>query len=132
MAFLPYSYDHGQPLPSAYIQSAGGDVAVGLCLAVSGGTAALSVKPEYIALCDRAAAEGEVIPAMRVTRDMVFEAPLHGAAAGLKPGSLADVAEDGLSIANTSAVKNVQIIAMDGTAAGDLCRCRFVKIGQEG
>jgi hypothetical protein len=127
MAFIPYSYDNGQPLPSQYVPAAAGDVTVGLCMALSGGQLSLSKSPDYIALCDRKGVlAGQVIPAMHITGDMVFEAPLAADSKALKPGSVVDVASDGLSIASTSTTKNVQIISMDGTAQGDLCRCRFV------
>jgi hypothetical protein len=128
MAFTPYSYDHGQPLPSQYLPTAAGTISVGLCMALSGGQLSLSTKPDYIALCDRTCTAGERIPAMHITEDMIFEAPLKAASKDVKAGSLVDVAADGLSIASTSVNKNIQIISMDGTAKGDLCRCRFVTV----
>jgi hypothetical protein len=128
MAFLPYSYDHGQPMPSEYRAVEAGDVTVGLCMRMSQGRLKLSTQPDYIALCDKAGAEkGTVIPAMHITGDMLFEAPLSQDAASMQPGDLADVAADGLSIAPTKKIGNIQIVAMDGVAAGALCRCRFVE-----
>jgi hypothetical protein len=126
MAFMPYSYENGQPLPSEYMPAAAGNVTVGQCMALDGGRLSLSVKPDYIALCDKNAADGESIPAMHITEAVVLEAPLAADAPALKPGSLVDVAADGLTIASTGTVKNVQIISMDGTAQGDLCRCRIM------
>lgn len=124
MAFLPYSYDDGQPVPTEY-HKASGNIVVGLGMALSGGVLAASAKPEYIALCDMASASEAVIPAMRITADTVFEAPL-AAATSLKVGSYADVSATGLTIANTTSNKNIQIVGMDGTAAGSKCRVRFI------
>lgn len=123
MAFLPYSYDDGQPLPSEYV-TARAAVTVGVCGALTDGEFSASAKPTHIALAD--AEEGAFIPTMRIGGGVVFEAPLAAASASLAPGSLADVSADGLSIAATTANKNIQIVSMDGTAKGDMCRVRFV------
>ncbi len=127
MAFTPYSYESGQPSPFAYLKASAGTYSIGLCAALSDGTAAKSVNPDYVIMSDAGTvAAGTVLPAIHITDDVIFEAPLAEASSALKPGSLVDVAADGLSIANTATNKNVQIIDMNGTAAGDLCRCRFV------
>lgn len=123
MAFLPYSYENGQPLPSEYMTAAD-DIVIGTCAALSDGALAASNKPTHIALADASA--GAFIPAMHISKDVVFEAPLAADAASLKPGGFADVSADGLSIAATAANRNIQIISMDGNAAGDKCRVRFV------
>lgn len=128
MAFLPYSYEGGQMPPSEYHKlAAAGDITIGLCMALSGGRAALSVTPEYICLREEQGAAADTpVPLMHITDEVIFEAPLATDAAALVPGSRADVAADGLSIAATGANGNIMIVSMDGTAAGDLCRCRFV------
>ena len=128
MAFIPYSYDCGQMPPAEYAPLASaGDITVGLCMAVTGDGAALSVKPDHICLREeKNAAADTLIPLMHIGGGVVFEAPLAADAASLAPGSLCDVAADGLSIAATSANGNIIIVSMDGTSAGDLCRCRFV------
>lgn len=128
MAFLPYSYENGQPCPFEYHKLAqAGDIVIGLCMALEDGKAAVSAKPDYICLREEEnAAADTLVPLMHIAPGVIFEAPLAAASAGLTPGSLCDVSADGLAIAATSANKNIQIITMDGTAEGDLCRCRFV------
>lgn len=128
MAFLPYSYDCGQMPPAEYAKlAAAGDITVGLCMTVSEAGAALSAKPDYICLREEAgAAAGTLIPLMHIGEGIVFEAPLAADSASLAPGSVCDVAADGLTIASTSANGNIIIVSMDGNQAGDLCRCRFV------
>lgn len=127
MGFIPYSYDHGQPLPWEYHKCSGGSIAQGLCMAYAGGKLVKSAVPGYIAMCDMTGApDGTLIPVVRLTAEAVFEAPLDAAAEGLVPGSKAGVSEDGLGISAGAAVKNIEIVDLDGTAKGDKCRCRFV------
>lgn len=128
MAFLPYSYENGQPGPFEYHKLAEtGDIAVGQCMKLEGGAAAVSAQPDYICLREeKNAAAGTLVPLMHVSADVIFEAPLAADAAGLAPGSLCGVSQDGLAIAATAENSNVMIVSMDGAAEGDLCRCRFV------
>lgn len=128
MAFLPYSYDCGQMPPAEYVKLASaGDITVGLCMSLTEDGAAPSAKPEYICLREETdAAAGTLVPLMHIGEGIVFEAPLAADAASLVPGGYADVSADGLSIAATTANKNIIIVSMDGAKAGDLCRCRFV------
>lgn len=128
MAFIPYSYDCGQMPPAEYASLASaGDITVGLCMALGEDGAALSVKPDHICLREeKNAAANTLIPLMHIGEGIVFEAPLAADAAALVPGSVCDVAADGLSIAATSANGNIIIVSMDGNKAGDLCRCRFL------
>ena len=128
MAFMPYSYEGGQMPPFEYHKlGEGRDITVGLCMTVTDGKAAPSVTPQYICLREElGAAADTLIPMMHIGGGAVFEAPLEKDSAELAPGSLADVAADGLSIASAGENRNVFIISMDGAAQGDLCRCRFV------
>lgn len=125
MAFVPYSYDDGQPRPSEYYKTgAAGDLTIGLCMALTEGEAALSQSPTHICLRTEAEAPaGTLIPLMPIDGGIVFEAPLAAGADSLAPGGTAAIAADGLSIAAGSGP--IRIVSMDGTAAGDLCRCRF-------
>lgn len=128
MAFVPYSYDGGQMAPAEYFKLAeAGDITIGQCMTVSGGKAAVSVMPDYICLREEAGAAADtLIPLMHIGEGILFEAPLAEDAAGLAPGSLAGVSDDGLTIAPTAANQNIIIVSMDGSLKGDLCRCRFV------
>lgn len=127
MAFIPYSYDNGQPLPTEYIPAAAGTYTVGMCVELANGRVGKSAVPTHIALCDRTGVTaGSPIPVMHISKDVVFEVPLAAAASALRAGSLVDVATDCLSITNTTMNQNVQIIDMDGTAKGSMCRVRFV------
>lgn len=127
MAFLPYSYDEGQPRPFEYYKlSASGDIEIGTAMALADGKLAVSDAPEYICMRTEAGAAADtVVPVIRIDAGVVFEAPLAAAAATLKAGARASVSSDGRSIAAASDGGVLVIVSMDGTAAGDLCRVRF-------
>lgn len=128
MAFVPYSYDDGQPMPFEYYKLAqDGDIQIGLCLALAEGALCVSAEPGYISMREEAAAKaGTTIPVIRVSEKVVFEAPLAADGSALAEGSLAGVSGDGLGIDPAAGVKNIEIVDMDGSAAGDKCRCRFI------
>ncbi len=128
MAFVPYSYDDGQPMPFEYYKLArDGDIQIGLCLALTEGTLGVSAEPGYISMREEAGAKaGSTIPVIRVSGKVLFEAPLAAADETLTAGGLAGVSGDGLGIDPAAGVKNIEIVDMDGSAAGDKCRCRFL------
>ena len=62
MAFLPYSYNDGQPRPFEYYKlSVAGSIEIGTAMALSGGKLAASATPAYICMRTEksAAAEGK-------------------------------------------------------------------------
>ncbi len=128
MAFLPYSYNDGQPRPFEYYKlSVAGSIEIGTAMALSGGKLAASATPAYICMrTEKSAAADTVVPVIRIDGGIVFEAPLAEAMTSLKPGARTDVSDDGQSIAKTTANSNIEIVAMDGTAKDSLCRVRFV------
>lgn len=128
MAFLPYSYDDGQPRPFEYYKlSAAGDIEIGKTMALSSGKLVTSATPVYVCMrTEKSAAADAVVPVIRIDRDVVFEAPLAEAMTTLKAGAKCDVSADGLSIAKTTTNSNIEIVSMDGTAKDSLCRVRFV------
>ncbi|MCD8117864.1 MAG: hypothetical protein LUE21_12315 [Oscillospiraceae bacterium] len=127
MAFLPYSYDSGQPLPFEYYPVDGsGDIYVGQVMALSGGQLVPGNSSDYISMREESApAAGTVIPVIRATQDAVFEAPLGAAAPGLRAGTTCSVSDDGMSL-NLDGGSSVVIIGLDGEGEGDLCRVRFL------
>lgn len=128
MAFVPYSYDDGQPMPFEYYKLAqNGNLQIGLGMALAEGVLGVSATPGYICMRDETGAlAGSTVPVIRVSDKVLFEAPLAAAGASLTAGSMAGVSANGLGIDPAAAVKNIEIVDMDGTEAGDKCRCRFV------
>lgn len=128
MAFVPYSYDDGQPMPFEYFKLANdGDIQIGLGLALENGALTVSAEPDCICMREETgAAAGQTIPVIHISDKVVFEAPLAAAAEALQPGSAAGLSDDGLGIDPAAGVKNIVILDMDGSEAGDKCRCRFI------
>lgn len=129
MAFVPYSYDEGQPRPFEYYKlGAEGDIEIGTAMALTGGKLVSSATPGYICMrAEKKAAADTVVPVIRIDAGVVFEAPLAAEAATLTVGGRASVSADGRSIGGAAGDGILEIVSMDGTAEGDLCRVRFAE-----
>lgn len=132
MAFQLYSTDDGHVPAWEYLPCEAITPKVGLCLAFDTTSEQLQVseKPEYICMREEAAAvdAGTLIPAIRVTKDIVFASSLDAANEALTVGSLVDVDATGLLVDADSSTDDVfQLTYMDGTATGAAVRGRFVK-----
>ncbi|MCD7749480.1 MAG: hypothetical protein LUH42_05475 [Oscillospiraceae bacterium] len=127
MAFLPYSYDDGQPKPFEYYPVSGSaSIYVGQALVLDGGQLVPSDAPDFISMCERESpAAGEYIPVSRIAEDVIYEAPL-GAAADITPGMGGTVSIDGLTV-SADGGETLVILSADSGEAGDLCRVRFVQ-----
>lgn len=128
MAFIPYSYDDGMPRPFEYhVLAEECDIEIGLAMSLTGSGLVVSDEPELICMREErnVPAGTRNIPTIRVSGDVVWEAPLFVSSTSLAPGSLAGVSKDGLFVDPAAVLKNIQIEDMDGTNAGDKCRCRF-------
>ena len=83
--------------------------------------------PTYISMCekDRACTAGEIIPVIRVGKDMILETTFAAAAASVKLGSKVTLHTDGLQVTATTTSGVAEVVYMDGTASGSMCRVRF-------
>lgn len=83
--------------------------------------------PTYISMCekDSPCTAGDIIPVIRVNKDMIFETTFAAAATSVKLGSKVTLHTDGLQVTGTTASGVAEVVYMDGTAAGDMCRVRF-------
>lgn len=93
-------------------------------LAVATGTN----KPTYICMTERESAveAGALIPVVRVTDDMIFETSFSASASSVKLGSKVTLhASNGLQVTGTTTSGVAEVVYMDGTASGDMCRVRF-------
>lgn len=102
----------------------------GMALAQSGGKLAIAsgtTAPTYISMCEKqtACTEGELIPVLRVLPDMVFETTVQASAAGVKLGDKVTLHTDGLQVTATTTSGVAEVVYLDGTAAGSMCRVRF-------
>ena len=101
---------------------------VGLAMNLSGGALASCTganKPGYIALCEKTINSGDVIPVMRVHPDMVFQTEWSAAASSIKLGNKVTVDSTGLKVTATTTDGVAEVVAIEGSAAGDRCYVRF-------
>ena len=101
----------------ALVQSSGN-------LAIATGTTA----PTYISMCekDSACTAGDIIPVIRVSKDMVFETNFSAAATSINLGDKVTLhASDGMQVTATTTSGVAEVVYMDGTASGSMCRVRF-------
>lgn len=88
----------------------------------TGGTA-----PTYLSMCQKenACEAGEVIPVIRVGKQMILETTFSAAATAVKLGDKVTLGADGLQVTATTSDGVAEVIYMDGTEAGSKCRVRF-------
>lgn len=112
-----------------YLPAAAITPKIGLALAFSEGKLAVSTTPEFICLQEKSAAvaAGTIIPVLRISKDMLFKAPLDGSTA-FTAGTIAQLASGGLKIDADGSTGGVFLITeLDGTAEGDTVRGYFVE-----
>lgn len=132
MAFLPYSYDDGQPRPWEYLPAGNITPKVGLGLVQSSGVFAVAgatAKPTYISMAEygSAVASGTLIPVIRVDHGIVFETTNTAAMSGVNIGQSVTTS-DGLKVTATTSSGVAEVISYDGKAsagAGGKVRVRF-------
>jgi len=93
-------------------------------LAIAAGT----TKPTYISLYDSPAAiaAGTVIPVLRIDDQMVFETCWSINASTIKLGDKVTLhAFDGLRVTATTNNGVAEVVYIEGTNTGDMCRVRF-------
>ena len=130
MAFLIQQVDGGRVPGIEYLPCSAITPKVGMALVQSGGNLAIATGsnvPTYVSMIEKEAActAGDIIPVIRVNKDMIFETTFAAAATSVKLGSKVTLHTDGLQVTGTTASGVAEVVYMDGTAAGDMCRVRF-------
>lgn len=131
MAFKIYKTDDGRIPGIEYLPCSAITPKVGMALVQSSGNLAIATgttAPTYISLCekDSACTAGDIIPVIRVSKDMVFETTFSAAATSVKLGNKVTLhASDGMSVTATTTDGVAEVVYMDGTASGAMCRVRF-------
>ena len=131
MAFKIHSVDDNRVPGIEYLPCGAITPKVGMALIQSGGNLAIATgtnAPTYISMCERetACTAGDVIPVVRVLHDMIFETNFSAAASAVKLGSKVTLhASDGLQVTATTTDGVAEVVYMDGTASGSMCRVRF-------
>lgn len=122
MAFLPYSYDDGQPRPWEYLPCGAITPKVGMALYQSSGNLAIATgttKPTYISMVDKASActAGDIIPVIRVDSGIIFETTNQASFSGANRGTKVTLHTDGLQVTATTTSGVAEIIDFDAVAA---------------
>ncbi len=123
MAFLPFSYDDGQPRPWEYLPCSAITPKVGMALTQSSGNLAIATgttKPTYIAMADYSAAltSGTVIPVIRVVADQIYETTNSASLSGVNIGQKVTIHSDGMQVTATTSSGVAEIVAKDADAVG--------------
>lgn len=130
MAFKIYSTDDNRVPGIEYLPASAITPKVGMALTQSGGQLALAsgtTAPTYLSMCekDSACTAGDIIPVIRVNRDMIFETTFAAAATSIKLGDKVTLHTDGEQVTATTTNGVAEVVYMDGTASGSMCRVRF-------
>ncbi|HIR50289.1 MAG TPA: hypothetical protein IAA53_03235 [Candidatus Avoscillospira avicola] len=130
MGFLIHSVDDNRVLGLEYLPCSAITPKVGMALVQTSGNLALAsgtTAPTYISMCERdtACTAGELIPVVRVQKDIIFGVPAQAAMTSVKLGDKVTIHTDGLQVTATTASGVAEVVGMDGTAAGSTVLVRF-------
>ena len=131
MAFMIHSTDDHRVPHLEYHPCGAIQPKIGLAMVMTNGNLAIATgttKPTYISHREDAAARaaGDIIPVTRVQPDTVYETTFAVAASEVKVGNKVTIHTDGMQVTATTTNGVAEIVAMEGTAAGDKCWVRFV------
>lgn len=122
MAFIPHSYDDGQPRPWEYLPCSAITPKVGMALTQTSGNLAIATgttKPTYISMVDKSAActAGDIIPVIRVDSGIIFETTNQASLSGVTKGQKVTLHTDGLQVTATTSSGVAEIIDCDAKAS---------------
>lgn len=126
MSFVSVKSDTGAVIPWEYHPAKAGAYKCGQMVGVSGGMIgplAGGGTPPYLCMGETTiAADGDILPVLRVCAGDIFEAPL-AAAGKVRLGDKLGVSAGGLEAGGSG---TFEVVAADGDQKGDLVRGRFV------
>lgn len=130
MGFLIHSVDDNRVLGLEYLPCSAITPKVGMALVQTGGNLALAsgtTAPTYISMCERkeACTAGELIPVIRVQKDIIFGVPAQAAMTSVKLGDKVTIYTDGLQVTATTTSGVAEVVGMEDTAAGSTVLVRF-------
>ena len=130
MAFKIHSTDNGHVPCIEYLPAGAITPKVGMALIQTSGNLAVATganAPTYISMCERESActAGELIPVIRVDKGTIYETSFATAATSIKLGAKVTLHTDGMQVTATTASGVAEVVYMDGTASGSMCRVRF-------
>lgn len=127
--FLIHAVEGGHIPAFEYLPAGAITPKVGMAMVQSGGVLAMAsgdAAPAYISMLESAQAleEGELMPVIRVTPEIVFETEASVSIASVKLGDKLTIATDGMRVTATPGGA-AEVVAVDGTEAGSKVRVRF-------
>ena len=130
MAFKIYSTDDNRVPGIEYLPASAITPKVGMALTQTTGQLVLATgatAPTYISMCEKdgECTAGDIIPVIRVDKDMILETTFAAAATSIKLGDKVTLHTDGLQVTATTTNGVAEVVYMDGTASGSMCRVRF-------
>ena len=130
MAFLIHSIDDGHVPAWEYLPCSAITPKVGMALVQSSGnltTASGTTAPTFISMVERdsAVTAGDLIPVIRVSKDIVFGTTLSAAGSSLKKGQKVTIASNGLQVTATTTDGVAEIVDVIDAASGGEVRVRF-------
>lgn len=130
MAFKIHSTDNGHVPCIEYLPAGAMTPKVGMALIQTSGNLAVATganAPAYISMCERESActAGDLIPVIRVDKGTIYETSFAAAATSIKLGAKVTLHTDGMQVTATTASGVAEVVYMDGTASGSMCRVRF-------
>lgn len=130
MAFILHSADDNRIPGIEYLPCSAIQPVIGMALTQTSGNLALATgttKPTYISVhkADATKTAGDIVPVIRVSSDMIFETEFSASASDIKLGDKVTIASDGLRVTATKTSGVAEVVYMEGTASGSMCRVRF-------
>ena len=130
MAFKIHTTDDGRVPGIEYLPAGAITPKVGMALTVSSGKLAVAsgtTAPSYISMCERetACTAGELIPVIRVGKDMILETTLSADGSAVSIGDKVTLHTDGMKVTATKTGGVAELVYMDAPDADAMCRVRF-------
>lgn len=130
MAFKIHTTDDGRVPGIEYLPAGAITPKVGTALTVSAGKLAVAsgtTAPSYISMCERetACTAGELIPVIRVGKDMILETTLSADGSAVSIGDKVTLHTDGMKVTATKTGGVAELVYMDAPDVGAMCRVRF-------
>lgn len=121
--------DTGAVAPFEYIPAAAGTYEVGQLLTVEGGkltaiAAAHKETPPYLCVSNKTVEDGDILPVVRVSKDVIYMTTLSAEAAAATVGTKLEISAGGKE-ADAAAAGTFEVTCIEGTEAGATVYGRF-------
>lgn len=120
--FVPYKSKDGAVTPWEYLPVSAITPKVGMALIQTGGNLAIATGttvPTYISMVDKdsACAAGDIIPVIRVEKDVIYETENSASFSAIKKGDKVTLAAGGLQVTATKTDGIAEVVDFDDVAA---------------